>query len=209
MQRRLLAQSFYSSQRMVFLISDLLNLSRLKTGKFIIDPTPVNLSEIVEQELDQLKETAASRNLTISYDKPKDFPELMLDETKTRQVIMNFTDNAIYYTPAGGHINIKLIDKPHTVELRVEDDGIGVPKAVRSHLFSKFFRADNAKKARPDGNGLGLYMAKKVIIAQGGTLIFESEEGKGSTFGFSFSKVKLGSPNTQPESSTLKKEAVV
>ena len=115
----------------------------------------------------------------------------MLDETKIRQVIMNFVDNAIYYTPGGGSITVHLLDKGSAVELRVEDDGIGVPKSEQPHLFTKFYRAGNARKQRPDGTGLGLFMAKKVIMAQGGSLIFESQEGKGSTFGFVFSKSKL------------------
>ncbi|MEI9913446.1 MAG: sensor histidine kinase [Candidatus Saccharibacteria bacterium] len=115
----------------------------------------------------------------------------MLDETKTRQVIMNFVDNAIYYTPAGGKIHVGLVDNPSSVELRVEDNGIGVPVTEQHHLFTKFYRAGNARKARPDGTGLGLFMAKKVILAEGGSIIFESQEGKGSTFGFVFSKAKL------------------
>lgn len=194
MQHEMLGQAFFSSQRMVYLISDLLNVSRLKTGKFVIDKSKVNLATMVAQELDQLKETAAARQLTLTHDSPKDFPDLMLDETKTRQVIMNFVDNAIYYTPAGGHINVKLIDNPNNVELRVEDDGIGVSVSDQHHLFTKFYRAGNARKARPDGTGLGLFMAKKVIIAEEGTLIFESKEGKGSTFGFVFYKSKAGVP---------------
>lgn len=76
------------------------------------------------------------------------------------------------------------------------DDGIGVPKTEQHHLFSKFYRAGNAKKARPDGTGLGLFMAKKVIVAQGGSVIFRSDEGKGSTFGFSFPKAKLQAAST-------------
>ncbi len=190
-QKELLTQSFFSSQRMVYLISDLLNVSRLRTGKFIVETVPVDLAEVVEQEVEQLKATAASRELTLTYKKPKHFPSLMLDETKTRQIIMNFTDNAIYYTPAGGHIKVHLVDNKTTVELRVEDDGMGVPRSEQPHLFTKFYRAGNARKARPDGTGLGLFMAKKVIVAQGGTLIFHTEEGKGSTFGFSFDKAKL------------------
>jgi len=196
-QRKLLEQSFFSSQRMVFLIADLLNVSRLKTGKFIIEPAPVNLADMVEQEMDQLRETAAGKELTLSYDKPEHFPTLMLDETKTRQVIMNFADNAIYYTPQGGHIRVELAETPASVELRIVDDGIGVPKAEQHHLFTKFYRAGNARKARPDGTGLGLFMAKKVVVAQGGAIIFESEEGKGSTFGFVFSKTKLA-PSGKP-----------
>src|SRR6185437_15866500 len=103
-------------------------------------------------------------------------------------------DNAIYYTPTGGHIRIELIDKPTTVELHVVDDGIGVPKAEQHHLFTKFYRAANARKARPDGTGLGLFMAQKVIIAQGGSVIFSSKENQGSTFGFSFTKSSLKVP---------------
>jgi len=190
-QRKLLDQSFLSAQRMVYLIADLLNVSRLKTGKFVIESKPTNLAEVVEGELAQLKETAAARKLTMTYDKPKDFPMLDLDETKIRQVIMNFADNAIYYTPSGGRIEVKLKDKGESVEFTVKDNGIGVPKSEQHNLFNKFYRAGNARKARPDGTGLGLYMAKKVVVAQGGEIIFKTEEGKGSTFGFKFEKKKL------------------
>jgi signal transduction histidine kinase len=190
---------------MVYLIADLLNVSRLKTGKFIIDYGPVDLAKVVEEEMGQLTETAASRSLTLTYEKPKAFPVLMLDETKTRQVIMNFVDNAIYYTPSGGRVTVRLLDLPNTVELRVEDNGIGVPKSEEHHLFTKFYRAGNARQARPDGTGLGLFMAKKVIIAQGGSLIFETQEGKGSTFGFIFSKSKLAPVVTTPKPATKAK----
>ena len=114
---------------------------------------------------------------------------------------MNFVDNAIYYTPSGGHIDVVLKDAGQSIEFTVTDDGIGVPKSEQHHLFNKFFRAHNAKKARPDGTGLGLYMAKKVIIAQGGSLIFRSKEGKGSTFGFTIAKNKL-QPDTAVEPQT-------
>ncbi|HET8708836.1 MAG TPA: GAF domain-containing sensor histidine kinase [Candidatus Saccharimonadales bacterium] len=190
-QRKMLAQAFISSQRMVFLIADLLNVSRLKTGKFVIEPAPVNLAKMVAEEVAPLVETAQARGIKLTYAKPAHFPSLMLDETKTRQVIMNFVDNAIYYTKSGGHIDVQLVDKPETIELKVVDNGIGVPKAEQHHLFTKFYRARNAQKARPDGTGLGLFMAKKVILGQGGAIIFESREGKGSTFGFTFAKKRL------------------
>lgn len=190
MQRKMLEQAYVSSQRMTYLISDLLNVSRLKTGKFIIERTPMNLVAMVQQEIAQLTEAAKGRNLTLMFDPPKDFPDLMLDETKTRQLVMNFVDNAIYYTPPGGTIEIKIEDKPNSVELIVIDSGLGVPKRDQPHLFTKFYRANNARKARPDGTGLGLFMAKKVVIAQGGAIIFKSQENKGSTFGFTFPKTK-------------------
>lgn len=187
-QRKMLGQAYVSAQRMTYLISDLLNVSRLKTGKFVIELMPVNLAKVIEEEVEQLQETAKNRNLKFIYDKPQDFPTLQLDETKIRQVIMNFLDNAIYYTPSGGKIEVILSDQLKSVDLIIKDNGIGVPKHMQHKLFTKFYRADNAKRARPDGTGLGLFMAKKVVAAQGGAIIFRSEEGKGSTFGFSFPK---------------------
>ena len=190
-QKQMLGQALFSSQRMVYLISDLLNVSRLKTGKFVIEARPVYLPDLVESEISQLYEGATAKNITFSFDKPSNFPKLNLDDMKLRQVIMNFSDNAIYYTPSGGKITVSLKDKKDSVEFTVKDSGIGVPKAEQHKLFAKFYRAENARKARPDGTGLGLFMAKKVIIAQGGSLIFDSKEGKGSTFGFSFPKSRL------------------
>ena len=189
-QKELLDQSFSSSQRMVYLIADLLNVSRLKTGKFVIENKQTNLAEVVEAEIEQLKQAAAGKKQTLTYNRPAKFPEMNLDETKIRQVIMNFIDNALHYTQKGGHITVNLKDTDKSIEFIVEDNGLGVPKAEQKHLFTKFFRAQNAKKARPDGTGLGLFMAKKVIIAQGGAVLFTSTEGKGSNFGFTIPKHK-------------------
>lgn len=191
LQKKFLNQAFISSQRMVYLISDLLNVSRLKTGKFVIENRETYLPDTVEDELRQLDETIKARGLSIDYKKPKKFPTVMLDEDKVRQVIMNFADNAIYYTPSGGKIYIELKATDEVVKYTVKDTGIGVPKHEQHHLFTKFYRAGNARKARPDGTGLGLFMAKKVITAQGGSIIFSSEQGKGSTFGFSLPRKKV------------------
>ncbi len=198
-QRNYLNQAFISSQRMVYLIADLLNVSRVKTGKFIIESKPTYLPDIVTSELGQLSETAKARGLTLKFaPTPKGFPVLNLDETKIRQVIMNFADNAIYYTPKGGEITVALNMTKESVECTVNDTGIGVSNSEQHHLFTKFYRAGNARKARPDGTGLGLFMAKKVIAAQGGAVVFKSTINKGSTFGFTFPRAKLEvkSPST-------------
>ncbi len=187
-QAELLKQSFLSSERMVNLIADLLNLSRLNTGRFVIETTPTDLRNVVEAEMAQLHEVAKAKGLELIYERPESFPTLELDENKIHQVVMNFIDNAIYYTLPGGKITVSLIETPSAVEYRVVDNGIGVPKDMQHRLFTKFYRADNARRMRPDGTGLGIFMAKKVVIAQGGAIIFDSEEGKGSTFGFRFSK---------------------
>ena len=98
---------------------------------------------------------------------------------------MNFVDNAIYYAPKG-NVDVYLEKTDTDVEVRVVDDGIGVAEEAQKQLFTKFFRAENARQVRPDGTGLGLYMAKQVIEAQGGEILFESTEGAGSMFGFRF-----------------------
>jgi signal transduction histidine kinase len=185
-ERKMIQQAFDGAERMVFLIADLLNVSRLQSGKFVIDNKPTDLAKMVETEVSQLQETAKNHKLTLSADVPDKSPLFNLDETKIRQVVMNFLDNAIYYTPAGGSIEAKLDLTDKELRYTVTDTGLGVPKALQHKLFTKFYRADNARKMRPDGTGLGLFMAKKVITAQGGAIIFKSEEGKGSTFGFSF-----------------------
>lgn len=183
-QKELLGEVFISSERMVRLIGDFLNVSRLQTGKFVIERHPVNLALLVKREIDALLPNAAARNMTFSYKMPKNIPDMNLDENKIQQVVMNFADNAIYYSKDGGVIKVVLKKGAGCVELTVTDSGIGVPPAEQAQLFSKFFRATNARKARPDGTGVGLFLAKKVVEDHGGTIIFESTEGKGSTFGF-------------------------
>lgn len=96
---------------------------------------------------------------------------------------MNFIDNAVYYTTKGG-VTVHLSHDANDVIFEVQDTGIGVPKSQQRNLFTKFFRADNARHVRPDGTGLGIYLAKRVLDDHHGKLIFHSVEGKGSIFGF-------------------------
>lgn len=185
-QRKALEEAFNSSQRMVFLISDFLNISRIRTGKFIMEKSDTDLNKIVLEEIAQLRDMAGLRDQTINYTPPKNFPIVQLDSTKTRQVMMNFIDNAIFYTPKNGAIDITLEQTDTEIIFQVTDNGIGVPKNVQHRLFTKFFRAENARNARPDGTGLGLFMGQKIIDTQGGKMIFHSIENQGSTFGFRF-----------------------
>jgi signal transduction histidine kinase len=201
-QRRMLQQAFDSSQRMVYLIADLLNASRLRSGKLIIMRRPTNLPNVVTSELLQLEKAAELRKVKFSYAKPDVFPTVLLDETKIRQVVMNFLDNALYYTPPGGRVQIELKATKTTIEYSVTDTGMGVPESEQPQLFTKFYRAGNARKMRPEGTGIGIYMAKKIIVAEGGSIIFKSKEGKGSTFGFVFPREKIElKPGQEKESS--------
>ncbi|HEY2003718.1 MAG TPA: HAMP domain-containing sensor histidine kinase [Candidatus Saccharimonadia bacterium] len=176
--------AFDSSERMVNLISDLLNISRLNAGRFLIQRTPTDMVQMIEDEVRQATQHADGKGLKLVFDRPDHpLPPVEIDENKTRQVVMNFIDNAIYYTQKG-EVRVVLKQTGDMVHLEVHDTGIGVPEQARRKLFTKFYRAENAQIVRPDGTGLGLYLAKRVIQDQDGTIIFNSVEGKGSTFGF-------------------------
>ncbi|NCS83028.1 GAF domain-containing protein [Candidatus Saccharibacteria bacterium] len=183
-QKHLLQEAFVSSERMVRLIGDFLNVSRLQTGKFIIEKRPVDLAKLVRREIDGLESNAAARNIKFVYKQPKDIPAVDVDENKIQQVIMNFADNAIYYSKEASKIVVRLQKTAKGIEFTVKDTGIGVPLDEQAQLFNKFFRATNARRQRPDGTGVGLYLAKRVVQDHHGEIIFSSKEGKGSTFGF-------------------------
>jgi signal transduction histidine kinase len=176
------------SNRMARLIDDLLNVSRMEAGKFYIDATKVDLEKMVEQEVALLNTLADTKKVKVLFEKPKtNLPKMHLDDNKTRQVVMNLVDNAIHYSQppkGGGRVTVNLHLAGDSIEFKVVDNGIGVPKDQQGKLFTKMFRAKNAKEVRPDGTGLGLYLVKRVVEDQGGKVIFESKPGKGSTFGF-------------------------
>ena len=169
---------------MVRLIADFLNVSRLQTGKFTIDKRAIDFKNLVKQEVTNLELIAKTRGMKLRINvTDKDLP-VEADEAKLQQVVMNFIDNAIYYSRPKGTIIINLERIKHSAVLTVVDTGIGVPEEEQPKLFHKFYRAKNARRQRPDGTGVGLFMARRVVEAHGGTIIFSSREGKGSTFGF-------------------------
>ncbi len=177
------------ANRMARLIDDLLNVSRMDANRFFLEVTEVDIAKLVQEEIQQLQTMAKNKKVSVEYIGPKQkIPNIRLDENKTRQVIMNLVDNAIHYSqpPKGGaKVSVSLAQNGDNVIFKVVDNGIGVPQKLQNKLFTKMFRADNAKAIRPDGTGLGLYLVKRVVHDEGGELIFESVEGKGSTFGFS------------------------
>ncbi len=200
-QQRLLLEAFKGSERMVGLISDFLNVSRLQTGRFMIDRTPFDIGRIVRQEVSDLQLIAASHGIKLRLKATREQLMVMADESKIRQVIMNFIDNAIYYSPENSTIVITVEKVANDVAVTVVDTGIGVPQEEQARLFNKFFRAKNARKQRPDGTGVGLYLARRVIKAHRGSIIFSSQEGKGSTFGFRLplEESQVAQPAAEPE----------
>lgn len=183
-QREVLDDIFTSSERMVQLINDFLNVSRIQTGKFALERRPTDLEELIEKEIKLMSASLEQRNLKIDWQCDEMMPLLNVDTDKIRQVVVNMIDNAVYYSRPNSTIKVKLDKEFDNLIFTVTDTGIGVPAKDQANLFGKFFRASNARKRRPDGTGVGLYLAKKIIDTHGGEIIFKSVEGEGSTFGF-------------------------
>ena len=201
-QKAVLREAFSSSERMVQLINDFLSISRLQTGTFTMNRQLASLSDIVRSEMALLKVVAKQHTITLSVHIDEDVPTLDIDAEKLRQVVMNMIDNAIFYSKERTTVKVSLCCNTQEVVFTVEDQGIGVPKAEQSGVFGKFFRASNARKRRPDGTGVGLFLARKVVLEHGGSMIFTSKENKGSTFGF---RLPLDQPRTRKRRQTAKK----
>jgi len=171
-----------STERMIKLVSDLLNVSRLETGRLKIEPKSIQIEDFIQGLIKEAKDAATDRDVVFQGPKTK-LPKIPIDPTLMRQVIQNLITNAILYSPTKQcDVLVKLEQKDRDYVVSIKDKGIGIPKDVQSRIFEKLFRADNAQKAQAEGSGLGLYVAKMIMVASGGKIWFESEEKKGTTF---------------------------
>ena len=184
-QREFLEKTFVSNERMISLINDLLNVTRIEEGKYIYKTTLANLENVVESVVESYKEIIERKKLNFSLEKSTEpLPLVLIDIEKMTLVIQNLLENAIHYTPEGGSITILLKKGKEEIDFAIRDTGIGIPKEEQDRVFSKFFRSSNALRSETSGSGLGLFIAKNIIESHGGKIWFESEENKGTTFYF-------------------------
>jgi PAS domain S-box-containing protein len=183
-QREFLERIYKSNERMISLINDLLNVTRIEEGRYVYKPTPVDVAQICQSTIELYKEEIERKNLELIFKKPQELPKVMADVEKISLAIQNLLENAIRYTLPGGKVEIVLEKKENEIQFLIKDTGIGIPKDQQGRVFTKFFRAPNAMKIDTQGSGLGLFITKNIIEAHGGKIWFESEEGKGTTFYF-------------------------
>jgi two-component system phosphate regulon sensor histidine kinase PhoR len=177
------------TDRLNRLITDLLELSRVETGKKKMDFQPIRVEELINRVISHFVEISNRELQKIKLNIPSDLPMVLADEEGIETVLRNLLDNAIRYTPEKGEIDIISTDKDDYIEIAVADNGIGIPSKDLPRIFERFYCVDRARSRELGGTGLGLSIVKHIIESHGGTVSVESEVGKGSRFTFTLSKV--------------------
>lgn len=170
------------------LIGDILDVVRLGQGKMAFNMQKVNISPMLENVVDSLSVVAQQKGLEISYEK-NNIPDIVVDIEKLRQVMVNILGNSIKYTPTGS-VKVFVEASRERVFIRVRDTGIGISAEDQEKLFGKFFRVQSKETEDIRGTGLGLWIAKQVVLNMNGKIGVESIKGKGSDFIVSFPVAK-------------------
>ncbi len=181
-QRKFLEEIYAGNRRMVNLVNDLLSISRIELGTFVIDPKPLDLRATIQSILDEVAPSIAPKELTIRKKIAEGVGEVVADPKLVRMIVHNLISNAIKYTPERGKVTVVVSQKDQDVLIKVKDTGYGIPQYQLPQMFTKLFRADNVRELGTEGTGLGLYLVKSVITQVGGRIWFTTKENKGTTF---------------------------
>ena len=193
-QQKYLEEIYTGNQRMVALVNALLDVSRLELGTFAVESSEMNIVEIAQSVVNELKSEIQEHKTIVEETYDTDLPTIMADPKLVRMIIQNLMSNAIKYNPEGGSVSISielvkeesLVDGykilPTSVLITVDDSGFGIPESDQDKIFSKLFRAENVRAMDTEGTGLGLYIIKAVVEKMNGEIWFKSEIDKGTTF---------------------------
>ncbi len=189
-QIAMLDKAYRANERLVNLVNDLLNVSRIEEGRMSYELERINLVDFLDKTSKDFCPQCDAIGVKFSF---KGVPEgkeyfANLDKEKFRLALQNIVDNAIRYNRPGGRVDIAVEEEKDFYRIIVADTGIGIPSEQQSQLFEKFFRASNARKTDIEGTGLGLFIAKAIVKEHGGEISFTSKEGQGTTFVISLPK---------------------
>jgi PAS domain S-box-containing protein len=171
------------SQRLTAIVDQLLDVARLDTGDLQVDLAPTNVGELVTEVVAGARANGDRHRFVV--DLPDETLAAQADRDKLRQVFAILVDNAVKYSPEGATVTVGVQRKDDSVEVRVVDEGPGVPQTEQERIFRKFYRGNESERsAGVGGTGLGLFIARQLVTAMGGRIWVTSEEGHGSSFGF-------------------------
>jgi PAS domain S-box-containing protein len=184
-QERFLTIIKSNTDRLTLLVNDLLDISRIESGRLVLSPKVVHVDDLIGQVITAMEARAAQRELALRSDLPRALPEIFVDPDRVIQVLTNLVGNACRYTPSGGEIVVTASAHGGEIRVSVHDTGIGISEEDQQRLFSRFFRSDDPLVQEAPGTGLGLSITKSLVEMHGGRIWVESELGHGSTFTFS------------------------
>jgi len=189
------------------MVEELLELSRIESGRAPLQTKPVSVRDAVMPAVDRLRPQAERNNITLDIQIPNDLPQVLVDLQRMHQVVTNIVHNAIKFSPGGGNVLIQAEAKPSCVEVTVRDTGIGIPREDLPRVFERFYKTDRSRAL--GGTGLGLAIVKHIVQAHGGRIWAESVEGEGSLFGFTLPIADEPQPtaNDMPQASQAAQES--
>ena len=197
--REFLTAAYNENDRLIRLVNNLLNISRIEAGRLVFDIKQIDINKIITEVVNNFQSAAKEKNLQVVYQKNEQLPLVYTDGDKIKEVIINFIGNALKFTQKGG-IAISAKRQDSIVVISVADTGPGIAEKDQALLFKKFSQVEGYS-SKTGGTGLGLYISKKIIESLGGKVWIESEVGKGSTFFFSL-PVKLTTRTAESLSKT-------
>lgn len=199
-----------ANDQLINIINDFLNLSRIEQKRMKLEISESDVEKTIEQVLGRLNHEAELKNIKLNFIKEvQDIPKINIDEPKIIEVITNLLDNAIKYSPEKSEIKVTLKKDGDRLKISVTDHGIGIPEDFRDKLFQKFSRAHNAIQHQPNGNGIGLFLVKKIIDAHHGKLSVSSKEGKGTTLTVYLSYKSGLKPGEEVDATELTKKGII
>jgi PAS domain S-box-containing protein len=173
-----------NADRLTALINDLLDISRVETGRVRFEPGPLQIGDVIAEVVNSLAVPAEAKQHTLTYEVVAGMPDVMGDHDRLNQVVTNLVSNAIHYTPNGGRIEVRAYPVRGAVRVDVRDTGIGIDPHDMARIFERFYRADDPLVQEATGTGLGLSIVKMFVEMHSGRVWVESERGEGSTFTF-------------------------
>ncbi|CAD0227923.1 Two-component hybrid sensor and regulator (modular protein) [Planktothrix agardhii] len=192
-----------SGTHLLSLINDILDIAKIESGKFEIECAPTSIKHLCESSLLFIKQQSLQKRITIQTKIPPNLPEIIVDERRIRQVLINLLDNAIKFTPAGGKITFDVtIENSSSIGFAVTDTGIGITPENLTKLFQPFIQIDSALNRQYAGTGLGLTLVKRIVEMHGGEVKVESTIDLGSCFAFRLPCQDLLLPTPQSPSET-------
>ena len=183
-QEKFLGTIRSNADRLTALINDLLDISRVETGRVRFEPRPLQIGDVIADVVNSLAVPADNKHQILTYEVVAGMSDVVGDRDRLTQVLTNLVGNAIHYTPDGGKIEVRAYPIEGAVRVDVRDTGIGVAPKDMPHIFERFYRADNPMVQESQGTGLGLSIVKMFVEMHGGRVWVESESGQGSTFTF-------------------------